>query len=306
MKTALPLGLLLLCSAALSCARKSNDAAGKLLLFVSIPPQASFAERIVADRADVRVLVPQGQTPHAYDPTPRQVTELGRARLFFRARLPFEGTLLDKIAGAHEGLEIVDITEGIPLRNAGPDGCTGCGGDHGEHAGHEAGKEGGEEKDPHTWLNPRYALIQARNMTDALCRVDPDGAADYQRNFGSLEADLKALDGRVAEVLAPLRGSTFYVYHPAFGYFAEAYGLTQKAVEIEGKSPGPRHLKELVEKALEEGVSVIFVQPQFSTKAAEAVAEEIGGAVVPIDPLARDYIPNLEAMARTIRQAFIR
>jgi len=93
-----------------------------------------------------------------------------------------------------------------------------------------------------------------------------------------------------------------YVFHPAFGYFADAYGLTQVPVEFEGKEPGARQLAGLIDRARADGVRVIFVQPQFSGKSAAVVAAAIGGAVIPINPLSRDYLANLEAMASAVEQ----
>jgi zinc transport system substrate-binding protein len=93
------------------------------------------------------------------------------------------------------------------------------------------------------------------------------------------------------------------VYHPAFGYFADAYGLKQVPVEVEGKEPSARQLAAFIERAKAAGAKVIFVQPQFSTKSAEAVARSIGGAVVPMDPLATDYLANLERTAEKTAEA---
>ena len=93
------------------------------------------------------------------------------------------------------------------------------------------------------------------------------------------------------------------VFHPAWGYFARAYGLQQVPIEIEGKNPKPALLKELIVHAREKGIRVVFVQPQFSTKSAEIVAREIGGRVAFADPLAEDWLANLAAVAAGFRAA---
>lgn len=260
-----------------------------LRVFVSIPPQAYFVERIGGEHVQVEVLVGPGQSPHTFAPTPRKMTRLAQARLLFRVGVPFEETLVAKLASTHGRLKIVDTRKGIELRRV-----------QGGHAGHEhrAG-----ETDPHVWLSPRLAKVQARTMCDALCEADPAHAGDYRENLAALHADLDRLDRRIAAALAPLKGRTFYVFHPAFAYFGAAYGLKQQAVETGGKAPGPRHVKALIDKARAEGVKVIFVQPQFSDREARTVADQIGGAVVPMDPLARDYINNLEDMAAKVRAA---
>ena len=92
------------------------------------------------------------------------------------------------------------------------------------------------------------------------------------------------------------------VFHPAYGYFLKAYGLKQKAVESGGKDPGPRQLAHLLEEAREHKAKVIFVQPQFSTATARALAAELDAAVVPLDPLSEDYLANLERMAAAIAE----
>ena len=105
-------------------------------------------------------------------------------------------------------------------------------------------------------------------------------------------------------MLAPCKGKTFYVYHPAFGYFADAYGLKQVSVEIEGKEPTAKQLADLITRAKADGVHVIFVQQQFPRKSAEAIAQEIDGVVIPIDPLSENYVANLEDIARKLTAGF--
>ncbi len=98
-------------------------------------------------------------------------------------------------------------------------------------------------------------------------------------------------------------GLRFMVFHPSWGYFAHAYGLKQVPIEIEGKDPKPAELQELIEHARNEGVKVIFAQPQFSDKSARLVAKEIGGQVVFADPLAEDWMSNLMAVANKFKAA---
>jgi len=88
------------------------------------------------------------------------------------------------------------------------------------------------------------------------------------------------------------------VFHPAWGYFAEAYGLVQVPVEIEGKDPKPAQLQNLIRHARERHIKVVFVQPQFSTKSAELLSREIGGQIVYTDPLAENWAGNLREVAR--------
>ena len=92
------------------------------------------------------------------------------------------------------------------------------------------------------------------------------------------------------------------VFHPSWGYFADEYGLRQIPIEIDGKEPTAKELAGIIDFAKEKNIRVIFVQSQFSTGAAERVAESIGGKVVQIDPLAEDYISNLKNLADSLKR----
>lgn len=259
-------------------------------VFVSIPPQKFFVERIGGDRVDVQVLVKPGNSPATYSPSPRQSIALGKALLYFRIGVPFETAFLPKISAAFPNLTVVETRAGIELRSLKT-----------EHACSHAGCGG--TKDPHIWLNPRLVKRQARTMATALIQHDPEGKALYEANLAAFLIELDTLDEHLTNALAPLRGKTFMVFHPAWGYFADAYGLEQEPIELEGKDPSARQLTRIIEKARTEGVRAIFVQPQFSKASANAIARAIGGAVVPIDPLAPSYIENLEAVATQINNA---
>ncbi len=106
---------------------------------------------------------------------------------------------------------------------------------------------------------------------------------------------------RIQKMLEPYRGRSFYVFHPGFGYFADAYGLKQEAVEAGGRSPTPKQLRVLIEQVQADGVKTIFVQPQFAPQSAQVVAEAIGGKVVPINGLGKDVVRNLEDIAEEDR-----
>jgi zinc transport system substrate-binding protein len=280
----LPAAALLL--AACSAAAQAGSPQ-QVKIFVSVLPQAYLAEAVGGDRVAVETLVQPGQSPVTYTPTPKQMVRLAEADLFFRAGVPFENVLMPKIEGAFRDLEVVDTRRGIPLAKLAEDGH-----DHGDG-----------NTDPHVWLSPPLALKLAENMLAALLAADPAGEDYYRANFARLSSDLQALHRRLSEVLAPLKGRKLFVFHPAFGYFCSAYGLEQVAIESGGREPSPRQLARLIEAARQEDVRVIFVQPQFSRRSAASVARAIGGAVIAIDPLAGDYLRNLEEMAETVRTA---
>ncbi len=110
---------------------------------------------------------------------------------------------------------------------------------------------------------------------------------------------------KIKELLKPLAGRSFYVFHPAFGYFGDTYGLHQQAVETGGKTPSPKQIAELIESAIADKVKIIFVQPQFDPKSATAIADTIGGAVVEMNAMPSDILTNFEEMAQKIKQSLI-
>ena len=264
--------------------------------FCSIGPQRFLIERVGGTLVTVDVLVGPGQSPHTFEPTPLQMTRLAGADAYFAVGLPFERTVLDGVPDLNTGIRIVDTAERVPKRNI-------------EQAHHHHGADDEHDvglPDPHVWLNPRFAALLARSVRDALTELDATHAEEFEQNLAALMEELDDLDAELDETLAPLRGESVFVFHPAFGYFTDAYGLEQVPVETGGMEPGARELVRLIEKATAEGVRVIFVQPQFSSRSAAAVAAEIGGAVVPMDPLAGDYLENLRRMGREVRAALER
>ncbi len=259
----------------------------RLEVFVSIPPLKWLCEQVAGDRVTLHLLLPKGQEPHSFEPSPRQIRALSGARLFFTAGLVFEQEISRRFAASDLALQIVDTTKDI--EKIAMDGSA-----------HGHGREG---FDPHVWLSPVNLKRMASLMAAAFVQADPGRKALYEKNLEGLVKRLDTLDQRIAAQLAPYRGSSFFVFHPAFGYFAHRYHLHQVAVEMGGKSPTPKQLFSLIRRAREDGVKVLFVQPQFDLRSAQRVASAIGGTVLPLDPLAENSIENMSIMATKIVSA---
>ena len=288
-RTVQVLGGLAVCTIIRGIALAAPPSPAPIPVEVSILPQKYFVERVGGSHVKVEVLVAPGQEPHTYEPTPKQVAHLAEARIYFQIGFPFEEALINKISsGTFENLKVVDTRQGIKLRT-----------------GSEPGGVAGTP-DPHIWLDPKLVKIQAQTMETALARLDPADAAEYEKNLHDFQADLDRLDAELAATLAPFKGREFFVFHPAYGYFGDAYGLKQVPVEVGGKEPSAKELTALIDRAKKDGVKVIFVEPQFSQKTAGAVAEAIGGAVVPLDDLSPDYLHNLENFAAQIQKALVK
>lgn len=255
------------------------------VVFVGIPPLEFVVERLAGEFVTVEVLLPPGASPHTYEPSPRQMAALDRAALYLQIGVPFEGPFLDKVKSVVDELRIVDCRRGIELVPV---------------EGGEAHDHGHDFLDPHIWLDPARMQQVAANAAQALKELLPERSSEIDRNLLALELALRETDRRVAEVLARHDGRTMVVLHPAYGYFARRYGLEQLAVEVEGKAPSARQLTAVVDRLENHPLRAIFVQPQFSKTAAQRIADALGCDLVELDPLAGDYLANLERMAGRI------
>lgn len=285
-------------AAAASVVFSAADGAS-LRVQVSVPPQVYLAEKIGGGRVEVEAFVPAGESCESFQPRPGHVRRLARAQVFFAVGLPYEATLLPRLGGIYPDLHVVDTVDGLDLR----DGACCPHGGHGHTHGHDAHAHG--HGDPHIWMSPALALAQAAHMRDALKQLDPSGAEFYEANFRSLAAEIEALDAELRALLAPFSGRPVFVYHPAFGYFTEAYGLEQVSIEHNGAEPSPARLARLVADARERGVRVFFVQPSESQRAAALLADAVGGRTEVLDPMRADWADNMREIARAVASSFV-
>jgi len=272
-------GLPLLLWLAAGCGEAPAPASDKLTVVVSILPQVWFVEQIGGDLVDVTAMVGPGHSPATYEPTPRQLARLQTADIYFSIGVPFERGLLPKVA---------DLPDAPPVAGPRPD-----------MGAHDHGHAHGA-LDPHSWLSPQRAQALADTLTARLTTLRPDRAVDLAARRADLGRRLTDLDAELQALLAPVAGRSFFVFHPAFGHFAEAYGLHQVAVEDDGHEPGPRQMAALIDQAAREGATAIVIQPQFSRKSAATVADAAGLEIVELDPLGADYPANLRHIARTL------
>ncbi len=248
----------------------------RLRVVVSILPQRYFVERIGDGYVDVSVMVLPGESPATYEPKPDQLRALSEAAVYFSIGVPFERAWMEKIAAANPAMRIVGTSQGIT----------------------RMGEETGNP-DPHIWLSPRLVKVQARTICDALVELDPAHEAAYRANLAAFLDDVDALDADIRAALEGVTQRKFMVFHPSWGYFARDYGLEQIAIEVGGQEPSAAELSALIAQARAEGIRVIFAQPEFSTRAAETIAREIGGEVLLISPLAPDWLDNMRRVAET-------
>lgn len=283
------------------CCAHTALAAEAISVFVSVVPQKYFVEQIAGESVHVQVMVQPGASPATYEPKPKQMAALARAEAYFAIGVPFERVWLEKISAANPTMRVVHTDAGIEKRPM-------TSHHHHEAEDHAAeplhsGEEESTGRDPHIWLSPPLVKRQAGTILAALRDLDPANGDRYQHNYQQFVTAIDALDKTLATTFAQHQGLRFMVFHPSWGYFAQAYGLVQVPIELEGKRPKPAQLQALIQDARHRGIKLIFVQPQFSTKSARLIAREIEGQVAVADPLAEDWITNLRGVAVQFKAA---
>ena len=145
----------------------------------------------------------------------------------------------------------------------------------------------------------------ARNVAAALIEMLPAERSQIETRLSAFEREIDALEAKIRSLVEGRPGKRFFVFHPAWSYFADQFGLVQVAIEKEGREPDPKALAALINEARAAGVRVIFVQPQHSGASARLIADEIGARTESIDPLARDWAANLEVVAGKIAEGLV-
>lgn len=283
------------------CGRSTpyNEEAGEagVRAVVSIQPQEWLIRRIGGEHVTVQTLVRPGNSPATYQPTDIEISRVMAADVYFRIGVPFERASWSESIRSAPELRVVNTRQNVPLRDMEqPSG-------HAAHHGDQPHTHS-EHQDPHVWLSPPLLKIQAKTIAAHLRELDPAHAETYQQNLDSLERKLDQADETIRQKLAPFQGKAFLIFHPAWGYFADEYELRQVAIQSQGKEPTDQEMTALQSLVREEGISVIFVQPQISGDSAEAIAEAIGGRVETLNPLAEDILAEILRAAEVIAKSY--
>jgi len=253
----------------------------KPIIAVSIIPEQTFVEAVCGDLVDTIVLVPPGSSPGNYEPTAQEMEKFSNASLYFSMGVPAEeANILPNVGN----IKVVSLQDEVASVY--------------EDRTFESG-----ERDPHIWLSPKRAKVMVAVIAREMSELDPDNKAVYEQNMADYIAKLDEVDQEIKDVLEEVESKTFIVYHPAFGYIADDYGLKMYAMEKDGKEATPQHLQDMIDLAKEENIKVIFYQEEIDSRQSEAFAEEIGGKTIQLSPLSPDYIVNLKNMIQTMAEA---
>jgi len=256
---------------------------------VSILPEKTFVEAIGGDKVSVSVMVLPGNSPHTYEPKPSQMKDIAKATLYFAIGVEFEKVWLNKFKNLNQNMQVIDLTSGIKKLSMAAH-------DHKDEHAHEK-----KSTDPHIWTSPDNVKIIALHIYETLMQSDPENKTYYKLNYEKFIALINQTDSKIKSILSSkAKGTKFMVFHPSWGYFAETYGLKQLPVELEGKSPKPKELINLIKEAKEEKIAVIFTQPEFSDSVAKVMANELSIKVIKVSPLSPKWSDNLINIANAI------
>ena len=280
----------------------------KLQIITTLFPQYDFVRILAGDRVDVRLILPPGIEPHAFEPTPKDVVAIGQADLFIYtgdAMEPWAGRILEGIGT--NGPQVVDASTGITLsREVHAEGEEDHDHDHAaedadhedadhedadhEDADHEdadhadADHDHADGVDPHIWLDPVLAIQMVHTIADALVKADPAGESLYRANETRHVGELEAFDADAKAVFQKVKTRTIvYGGHFAFGYFARHYGL-EHVSPYTGFSPDaeptPKRIAELIDRMKDAGATTIYFEELVDPKVAEVIADATGSEMV--------------------------
>lgn len=262
---------------------------GTRTISVTIEPQRYFAEKIAGDLFQINCVTPAGQSPETYDPTPQQMVQISQSQAYFRiGEIGFEQAWMKNLQSQNPDMAVFDLSEGMELIKN-------------EEEAHEEGEAHPHHHhgsvDPHIWTSISGARVIAQNTYQAFIKLDPENQEIYQAGYQRLIEEIDSTEAEMKQLLQPLAGTAFIIYHPALTYFAREFGLKQLCIELDGKEPSPAQLKQLLETAIQSGAKVVFVQQEFDQKNAELIAKETGCRLVTINPLSYNWHDEMIRLA---------
>lgn len=252
---------------------------------VSILPQRYFVERVAGDYVHVNVMVPPGANPAVMNLTTEQLKALSKSSVYFAiGYLPFELANLYPVLEDRKDILLVKHTEGMELIKEGV-------GDKHEH---------GMGVNPHVWMSPVYVRQMVSVIRDVLIKKFPEQREAFVKNHDRFVAEIDSLDRKARCIIGKKEHRIFLIYHPALTYFAREYGMEEISIEDEGKEPHPAHIRFLIDICRKKGIRIVFVQHQFDETNARAVASEIGGEIIEIDPLNENWKEEMISLLEII------
>jgi zinc transport system substrate-binding protein len=276
-------------------AEKKKVAAGKRpVISVSILPQKYFVEQIAGNFFDINVILPPGSSAEDYEPSPKQIMDVSSSTIFFYVgHLGFEKSWLNRMVEIAPKVSYISCSKGIDLLR-----------DGNEHdSGEPMPETNTQGTDPHIWTSPENVKIISHTICSQLSATYPNQKNNFENNLNVFISKIDTLDNFIRQMFSDSIKNSFMIFHPALAYFARDYHLIQHSIEYDGKSPSTAHMKKMVDIARSEKLNTVFIQSQFETAKAEAIAKEIGASIVPIDNLAENWLAEMYSLAKKMKIA---
>lgn len=268
-----------------SCNTQKNKNT-KPTISVSILPEKYFVEQICGNDFNINVAIAPGASHANYDPSPSEMTALHQSVAYFKiGQVGFEYATLPRLYASNSTIKIFDLSEGINFMGFDKNHC--C-----EHHG----------VDPHIWLSPKLVKTIAQNIYHAVVILNPQKVDVYKRNLQTFQTRIDSLNRSIAEQLLPFQHRSFMIYHPSLTYYAKDYNLEQIAIEMEGKEPTAAWMQHLSEQIQEKNIKLIFIQSEYDISHAKAISESTGAKVVSINPMAEDWMQELNAITKFLSE----
>lgn len=266
-------------------------------IIVTIQPLKYLVEQITGDDFNVDILVPASASPETFEPTPKQLIAIDKAKFIFSTGLiDFETSLTERMPNKEN---LINLSRGIELMKG---SCSHnhstthhCDNEHCDHT-HNAHYHG---IDPHIWTSPKELKVMAQNAYEAIIAEYSD-SVKYTEAYNVLIHNLNELDAECANLCKESSTEAFVIYHPALTYFARSYGLEQIAIEKDGKEPSAKHLVTIINEAKVKGVKCLLYQVQYPRSAVEVIAKDMGIECYEIDPLKENVVDNILDITHTI------
>lgn len=284
-------------------------AADTVRVVATIKPVHALAAAVMGEVAAPGLLVRGGGSPHAYALKPSDARALQEARVVIRVGENLEAFLSRAIASLAANATVVSFagTPGLTLYTARAGGLWETH-DHAEHAHHDAHENGDghaghahDERphgdyDPHIWLDPENAGLIAAHLADVLGRAYPEHAETFRANARALRQRLDKLDAELRAATAPLGNKPFILFHDAYRYFEERYGLNAAgAITLSPeRPPGARRLSEIRARIRKLGATCVFAEPQFEPELVNMLIEGTQARRGTLDPLGARLEPGPE------------
>ena len=271
----------------------------KLIIVTTFFPLFDIARNIAGDQAVVSAFIPAGVEPHDYEPTPLDIIKLQSANVYVTMGIefaPFETKLLNSINekdSANKKVNIINTATGIILLDINNDNNDDNAKDFELKAEKDPILVG---KDPHIWLSPKNMILMADQLNAQLSKIYPEKTQIFANNTVLYVQKLTALDNEFQLQLKNCKKHIVLTNHDAFAYLAKDYGFTQIALSglKPEKEPTPQTLKKLIDVARENDIKYVFYEELVDPRIANAVANEIHGKALELNPLegTKDPIKN--------------